>query len=615
LPIVEINPGNLRVSVEKGSTILQAVQKAGVPLLSICGGLGACGKCRVVVASGLENVSSLTKAELKLLSPQDIEKRVRLACQARITGDYVSIHIPEESLIVFRGRAIAAVILRDDVYPLSPTVRKIHVNLPKPTLEDNRPDYERLHDALVEVGYIDEKEDLVVPLGVLQELPSILRSSDCDLTVVLYGRELISIEPGDTTNLLYGVAVDIGSSKIIVQLVDLNTGETIAEESVENPQLTFGADIVSRVMYAEKSRSNLIKLQQLVVSTINSIIERLAEKSGVNHEYIYEVVIVGNTVMHHLFLGIQPGYIARSPYVPAISRSLRYKASELGLTIQKQGYIYSLPVIRGFVGADAVANILATQMHKRRDLVLVIDIGTNTEVLLGSSEVILAASAPSGPAFEGAHITHGMRAVTGAIGSVKVNDSTVEYETIGGVKPRGICGTGLIDTVAELYRNKVIDNLGKFTSVKHPRLRREQGKQRFIIVPAEESANGVEIYVTPRDIESILLAKAAVKAAWTILSRKLRVNPSEINRVYVAGSFGAQLNVDNAIQIGLLPPVGREKVTFIGESAIVGAKIALKSIEARREIEEAVGTIVKYVELSVDPEFREVYFESMKIHG
>jgi uncharacterized 2Fe-2S/4Fe-4S cluster protein (DUF4445 family) len=263
---------------------------------------------------------------------------------------------------------------------------------------------------------------------------------------------LISIEPGDTTNLLYGVAVDIGSSKIIVQLVDLNTGETIAEESVENPQLTFGADIVSRVMYAEKSRSNLIKLQQLVVSTVNSIIERLSEKSGVNHEYIYEVVIVGNTVMHHLFLGIQPGYIARSPYVPAISRSLRYKASELGLTIQKQGYIYSLPVIRGFVGADAVANILATQMHKRRDLVLVIDIGTNTEVLLGSSEVILAASAPSGPAFEGAHITHGMRAVTGAIGSVKVNDSTVEYETIGGVKPRGICGTGLIDTVAELYR-------------------------------------------------------------------------------------------------------------------------------------------------------------------
>lgn len=614
MPVVVINPGGLKVSVEKGATILQAVQKAGVPLVSICGGLGSCGKCRVVVASGFENVNSLTNAELKLLSPQDTEKKVRLACQARITGDYVSIYIPEESVIVSRERAVAAVILRDNVYPLNPIVRKIHINLPKPTLEDNRPDYERLRGALVEAGYLDENEDLVIPLGVLQELPSILRSSDWDLTVVLYGRELISIEPGDTTNLLYGVAVDIGSSKIIVQLVDLNTGETIAEESVENPQLTFGADIVSRVMYAEKSHSNLIKLQQLVVSTVNSIIERLAEKSGVNQEYIYEVVIVGNTVMHHLFLGIQPGYIARSPYVPAVSRSLRYKASELGLTVQNQGYVYSLPVIRGFVGADAVANILATQMHRRRDLVLVIDIGTNTEVLLGNSEVILAASAPSGPAFEGAHITHGMRAVTGAIGSVKVNDSTVEYETIGGVKPRGICGTGLIDIVAELYRNGIIDNLGKFTSVNHPRLRREQGKQRFIIVPAEESANGVEIYVTPRDIESILLAKAAVKAAWTILSRKLRVNPSEINRVYVAGSFGAQLNVDNAIQIGLLPPVSREKVTFIGESAIVGAKIALKSIEARREIEEAVETIVKYVELSVDPGFRKVYFESMRIH-
>jgi uncharacterized 2Fe-2S/4Fe-4S cluster protein (DUF4445 family) len=610
VPIVMLKPGDISVKTERGSTILQVIQRAGIPLASICGGRGVCGKCRVVVVSGGENLNYLTNAEMRLLSPRDIEKEVRLACQAKIAGDYVSIYIPEESLIVSRGRAIAPVTLRDDIFPLNPVVKKIHVKLPRPTLEDNRADFERLREALVKQGV---KQDLVIPLEVLRELPFILRANNWDVTVVLYENELISVEPGDTTNKLYGVAVDIGTSKIIVHLVDLNSGVTLAEDSLENPQLTYGADVISRIMYAEKSQENLIKLQQLVVSAINRIIRDLAERAKIDQRNIYEVVVVGNTVMHHLFFGIQPSFIARSPYVPAISRSFKCKSREIGVDINSQGYVYSHPVIRAYVGADGVADILATQMYKLDELVLTIDIGTNTEVFLGNSEIILAASAPAGPAFEGVGITYGMRAVPGAIGSIRINNSDVEYETIGGVKPRGICGTGLIDLVAELHRNRIIDDLGRFTAVNHPRVHIEGGLRRFIVVPAEESATGAEIYVTLRDIETILLAIAAIKAAWTMLSRKLGVSPLDIKRIYVAGSFGARLNVDSAVEVGLLPPISKERIIFVGESAIVGAKIALKSSEARREIGDVVEKKIKYIELSADPEFRDVYVKSMRI--
>jgi uncharacterized 2Fe-2S/4Fe-4S cluster protein (DUF4445 family) len=309
VPIVMLKPGDISVKTERGSTILQVIQRAGIPLASICGGRGVCGKCRVVVMSGGENLNYLTNAEMRLLSPRDIEKGVRLACQAKISGDYVSIYIPEESLIVSRGRAIAPVTLRDDIFPLNPVVKKIHVKLPRPTLEDNRADFERLREALMKQGV---KQDLVIPLEVLRELPFILRANNWDVTVVLYENELISVEPGDTTNKLYGVAVDIGTSKIIVHLVDLNSGVTLAEDSLENPQLTYGADVISRIMYAEKSQENLIKLQQLVVSAINRIIRDLAERAKIDQRNIYEVVVVGNTVMHHLFFGIQPSFIARS---------------------------------------------------------------------------------------------------------------------------------------------------------------------------------------------------------------------------------------------------------------------------------------------------------------
>ncbi|MEM3346548.1 MAG: ASKHA domain-containing protein [Desulfurococcaceae archaeon] len=609
MPVVELYPGYIRVEVEKGSTLLLAVQKAGVPFTSYCGGLGSCGKCRVVVSKGVQNLNAPTRAELRFLNQQDLEKNIRLACQARVFWDYVLIRIPEESMAVSGGRLVPAIALRDDLYPLNPVVRKVHVVLPPPTLEDNRSDLDRLTSAVIEKR-IAVKE-LHVPLKILRELPAILRSSNWNVTVVLYGDEVIAVEPGDTSSYLYGVAVDTGTSKIIAELVDLNSGETLAQDFVENPQLVYGADVVSRAVYAQRSAENLAELQRVVVKAVDNLVNKLAEKSGVNKKYVYEVVVVGNSVMLHLLYGIPPDPIIRSPYVPVVSRIQSYRAEDLGLSINHLGYVSSLPIVGGFVGADAVADILATQMHSKSELSLLIDIGANTEVLLGNSELILAASAPSGPAFEGAHVSHGMKAVHGAIESVRIKGLDVEYETIGGVKPRGICGTGLVDTVAELYRNGIIDHQGKFMDIEHPRIVREKNTLRFILAYAKETATGEDIYVTPKDIEAVLLAKAAIRSAWTLLMRKLNVKTSDITWVYVAGSFGTRLNIDNAIEIGLLPRIDTGRVVFVGECAIVGAKMALKSTEARREVEELVKTKVKYVELSADPEFRKEYLRSL----
>ena len=613
MPLITLKPGDIKVEVEPGLTVLDAIHRAGLPIASYCGGLGTCGKCRVVIESGRGEVSSPTALEVKHLGHQEIERGIRLACQVRLLGGNVVVSVLPEALVTRGKRAVAAVVLRDDVYSLNPMVKKVYLSLPRPTLNDNVPDFERLMRALAARSVTKTSLRPSPPLDLLKELPVTLRQGAWEVTVVLHGDTVVSVEPGDTSSKLYGLAVDVGSSKIIAHLVDLNTGRTLAESSLENPQITYGADIVTRAVYTEMSPEHLERLRELVVSTVNNLVSKLAERAGVSPHDVYEVVVVGNTVMHHIFLGIPPGTVTRSPYTPVVSRALYYTAGELGIAVNKRAYVYLPPLIGGFVGSDAVANILATQVLKKREVCLLVDIGTNTEVLLGNESIVLAASAPSGPAFEGAHISHGMLAIPGAIESISISGLKVEYETIGGMKPRGICGTGLVDLVAELYRNGLIDQRGKFTALSHPRVSCEQHPCRFIVVPGEESATGKDIYITSRDIEAVLLAVGAVKATWTILSRKLGITPSDLSRVYIAGSFGAKLNVENAIEVGLIPRVNQSKVAFIGESAIVGAKIALKSTDARREVEEFVEKRVKYVEVSADPEFREVYLHSMRL--
>ncbi|RLF23461.1 MAG: ferredoxin [Thermoprotei archaeon] len=611
--VIFFEPMGRRVETHANRTILEVAREIGIGIRSDCGGLGLCGKCKIILTKVCGEVSKPTDNEYRFITPEELSLGYRLACQVRVLSGSVNVFIPRESRVEVGRRVVGVSVLSDEYFGLRPAVRKFHLKLPEPSLQDFRPDLERLRDALITLHVIDKESELQVPLDLLRMLPELVREFRWNLTVTMWHNKLISIEKGDTTRRMFGLAIDVGSSKILIHLVDLVTGKTIATDFVENPQLMYGEDIVTRITYASRSPENLRKLQRLVIEAINNVIAKMTSRAGIDVRDIYEAVVVGNSVMHHIFFGIVPKYIARSPYVPAVRRMISYPAKEVGLNINENGIVTSLPLIAGFVGADAVANLIATRIYESDEISLILDIGTNTEVLLGNSEIILAASAPSGPAFEGAQISCGMKAVAGAIESVQIDGSKVMYRTIGDLRPRGICGSGLIDLLAEMYRNKIIDERGKFVAVNNPRVIYDE-VPRFIVVWKEESASGKNIAITARDIDELLLAKAAIRSGWTLLCKKLGIDPSDISKVYVAGSFGMHINVDNAISIGLLPPVDRAKVIFIGESAIIGARMALKSTEARRKAEDVVRNKVKYVELSADPEFRRIYIQSIPLN-
>ncbi|MEM2029443.1 MAG: ASKHA domain-containing protein, partial [Candidatus Bathyarchaeia archaeon] len=412
---VIFQPEGKHVKVSLGSTVLEAAKAASVDLTSICGGAGKCGKCRIIIEDGISNVNSLTEIEYKFLSNSDISAGYRLACQTVIKGPLL-IRIPEESRT---GRQRLQVEGVETPVALEPVIKKYFVEIPMPSLQDIRSDVDRLLDALR--GKYGLK-NLAVDYGVLLDLPSVLRESEWKVTAVVSGETtVISVEPGDTTKRLFGCAFDIGTTKIAGYLLDLNNGSVLAVDSLMNPQVSYGEDVISRITYASKGYSELTELQRAVISGINQILGNLMDKTGVNPEEIYEMTVVGNTAMHHLFLGICPKYVALSPYPPVIKHSVNVKAKDLAVKINQNGNIHILPLIGGFVGADTVAVILATKIHERDDLCMALDIGTNTEVVLGNKDGILACSCASGPAFEGAHIKHGMRAASGAIEKIRIN--------------------------------------------------------------------------------------------------------------------------------------------------------------------------------------------------
>ncbi|MDD1702731.1 MAG: ASKHA domain-containing protein, partial [Methanoregula sp.] len=433
-------------------SILELAQGAGIVLRSECGGTGACGKCRVQIVKKYGSISLPSDKERKLLSGAELTQGYRLACQVRVLSGKATIYIPKESRN--EVREISGTALEGKVV-IAPAVKKVRCVLAVPTLEDPRPDLERLAESL---GRAEIPE---IPLSVLAVLPETLRSANWDVTAVFYHDSLIAVEAGDTTKELYGIAIDIGSSKIICHLVDLTDGRTIARENAENPQIMYGEDVVSRITFAAKAPENLHRLQSLVVETINSLIVRMCAAAQVAPDRIYEIVFDGNTVMHHLFLGITPKYIGVSPFLPGLKSAVSFPARDLGLAILPEGKVTSLPLIAGYVGSDAVADLMLTKVYEKPECSLVIDIGTNSELMLGNSEKIVVCSAPSGPSFEGAQISSGMKAVGGAIETVKIENGTVTYTTIGNKKPKGICGSGIIDLVAELYSAGIITKTGK----------------------------------------------------------------------------------------------------------------------------------------------------------
>lgn len=596
---VVFEPDGKKHSTRTGSTLLDAVRDAGLYLSAECGGKGTCGKCLVVIKDQ-RNISEIGETEKALLTPEQIGYGYRLACQAIILGD-ITVYVPRNRKGERRIQATGV----ERIDELNPSVRKYVLNLVAPRLGSVVSDADNLICAL------ESEHNVVIDsvrYGLLKELSEILRRAHWQVRMTVWNREVVAIGQEEKAEAFYGLAVDIGTSKIVLQLVELGSGTTVTVESMENPQIIHGEDIYTRMAYSMEGLEKRDELSRLVTQGINTLISETCAKTGIERKTIYEMTVVGNTAMHHLFLGLPTRNLALSPFVPVVGRGINVVSRDLRVGINPEGNVYMFPVIASFVGGDAVADILATGIHDSEALSLLIDIGTNTETCLGNRNGLVCCSCASGPAFEGYHITHGVKAVNGAIERIRIVPSTldVEYDTIGGSKILGICGSGIVDALAEMRRNRIITSDGRFNHDLQDRLTEYQGRPAFTIAPAEETLTGEAIVVTQKDIRELQLAKAAIFTGCQALLKERRVGTYDVEVVYVAGAFGNYLNIENAIAIGMLPRIPTERFKMMGNTAVVGAKLALLSVN-QRSLAESIAREAEYLELGARPTFNQEF--------
>jgi len=606
--LVIFQPEGKRVEVDLEENLLDAARNIGLELRSVCGGRGLCGKCRVRLQCDSGLVSPTTDFESKILSEDELGKGYRLACCVRISGHGpVVVEVPPESMLSRQRLLVSGIEVQ--VEP-KPAVRKIVAKLVKPTLGDVGSDDKMLFEALSSQAGVRDVELGFEAVGVL---PSAIRDGNWTVTVALWmGRRLIWVEPKQNIHRNYGFAVDIGTTKLAGYLVDLNSGTIVASSSTANPQIPYGEDVISRISYTTQSPENLGKLQSTVVDAVNRLIKEACEQAKVKREEIYDMTAVGNTAMHHIFLGITPKFVALSPYPPALVNPIEVKSKYLGLSINPAAYIHMLPPIAGFVGSDALASVLSTGIYKSEKTSMLIDVGTNTEIILGGKSMLLACSCASGPAFEGAHIKYGMRAATGAIEQVHIDPSNFEvtYRTIDEAKPCGLCGSAVVDAVAEMLRASVMDSNGRINmKLDTPRIRVRNGAAEFVLAWRNETNIGDDIVITQADIREIQLAKAAIYTGSSILMKKLGVKASDLEMVFIAGAFGTYIDPLSARTIGMYPDVFLECVSFVGNSAGSGAVMALLSTEVREKAKEIQGRI-RYVELAGEPDFKQEFIDA-----
>lgn len=588
---------------------MDLARDAGVSIESICGSAGKCGKCRVIVAVGSAHISGTTDSETRLLSDKDRSNGTRLACQAKVVSPgHIVIEIPEESR---RGhhRLLASGV--EPIVKLDPAMRKVVLKLPPATLRDLRADDDRLLQVLRKEARVSAR----LSPGVHRSLPGAIREKAWTATVTLFqGEEVVRIEPGDTSTSLFGVAADIGTTKVVAYLIDLRTGEILATESIPNPQIPFGEDLMSRITYSIKEKTGAEQLQKAIVDGLNSLISKLRESAKVDVDDVMELVVVGNTAMHHLFFGIPAHHVAAAPYAPAIRTSLSVDPGHIGIDIYPFGKVSSLPNIAGFVGADAVADLVSSGLYRDTKIGMMIDIGTNTEIIAGNKDRLISCSCASGPAFEGAHIRFGMRASTGAIERVWIDPVTnaVNLRTIDDAPPRGICGSGIVDAISEMFKCGLIDSSGRISlsSVGNRTRKDPKGVPEFILADGKESAMGEDITVTQHDVQEIQLAKAAIFTGVSVLMKKLGIVSSRLNRVYAAGAFGTYVDASSAISIGMYPDVPIDRIRFIGNAAGSGARMCLRSTKMRK-IADELSRKVEYVELAAEKDFQTEFAMAM----
>ena len=577
--------------VPAGTTVFSAAHWIGLPIDSTCGGRGTCGKCKVRIVRGLTEAET---ADHRQLRPQEIADGWRLSCQARVETD-MTVEVPQllrvpKAATMGLGRLVI----------LDPNVRKVHLELAEPSMDDQRSDVARLRDALTEEGL-----DMKAGVNVLRTLPQTFRDAGFRVTAVLAGDTLVAVEPGDTTGECYGVAFDVGTTTLVGTLMNLRTGMAASVLSTLNGQAPFGADVISRISHGMNGPEAIAELQHAVVATMNEILAALYRETGVAPARTYEAVVVGNVTMLHLLLGVDPSPLSMAPFTPAFMDELSFEAREIGLDIHPQGYVQTLPALGAYVGADIVAGVLATGVVREDRVRVFVDVGTNGEIVLGSAQRALATAAPAGPAFEGSQIRCGMRATTGAIEGVQLGDR-VELQVIGGdVGAEGICGSGLVDCVAQLLLTGLMDHSGRLRGPddvpRHPlrdRLIDVDGMRAFLL------ADGV--YLTQRDIRELQFAKGSIATGIKVLMDILGVSAEQLDEVLLGGSFGSYLNPESARVIGLVPPVDVDRIIAVGNSAGEGAKIALLSYR-ERQVAFELPSRVEYVELSGRSDFNDSF--------
>ncbi|MEM4727242.1 MAG: ASKHA domain-containing protein [Candidatus Bathyarchaeia archaeon] len=602
---VLVKPLNRMLEAEKGDILLQVRRDAGVGIESICGGKGKCGKCKVILERGsIEKVSE--EPEMKLLTERELEQGYHLACMTRILSDS-TFTIPVESRIEKPKILLEA---------------ELRIPKPNPSSGKYLARVQRVKSSLFPIehyrlqldGYRGPQPRITDEMyGRLRGMAD-LGIITATLTWTGGFPEVVNLKPGDDTGSNYGLALDVGTTTVVGELVELNSGRILARASEMNRQITYGEELVTRIAVAGE-REGLIKLQKAVVETINIVIDRLASEAEIEPSEINDICVGGNTVMNHLLNGLDPTYLEEANVEVSRSPIIR-KAGGIGLKVNPEAYLYCLPNVSRFLGGDAVGDVLASGMYDSDEISLLVDLGTNGEIIFGNNSWLFSSSCASGPAFEGGGIRHGMRGAEGGIERVRIDPETyrAEISVIGGTRPKGICGSGIIDLVASLYDVGLLDFVGKLVPGRTPLVREGPYGLEYVVVPADETAIGRDIVITQQDLDYIMDSKAAACGAITVLMRKLKLSIYDVKHLYLAGAFGNYADIENATRIGIFPELPNAEVHPIGNGSLAGAYAALMSMEMREKAREIAEKMV-YIDLLVDVEFIEEYSNALYIPG
>jgi uncharacterized 2Fe-2S/4Fe-4S cluster protein (DUF4445 family) len=594
---IDFQPLGRRGECQAGDSLLDCARSSGVELVNICGGGGTCGTCLVQVLEG--SVSEIAEAEREFIPAEKLMQGYRLACTTFPQSD-CKIGVPPESLSTQQRTQVEG--LETPVAP-NPAAKTYFLELTPPSLSDLRSDADRLAEKLVEQYGI---RDIAFDYAVLRDLARVLRANHWRVNGVVNHCEVTAVLPENTKTL--GAAIDLGTTKIAMYLMDLETGQALASKGLMNPQISYGEDIMSRIAAAQDDLKKAELLRNLVVEAFNAGLEEMCQACGQRPEQVVETVVVGNTAMHHLFLGLPVRQLGQAPYVPEICSALDIKGRDLGLHAAPGAWVHLLANIAGYVGGDHVAMLLACQVHQKDGVVLAIDIGTNTEICLANHGKLTSLSTASGPAFEGAHIQYGMRAAAGAIERFQILNGENHYQTIDNAPATGICGSGILDILAQLLIHGVVNRRGRMLA--HPHVRGEGKDQEYLVV--SKDAGGQEVSFTQKDIEQLQLAKGAIRTGIDVLLSRQGLTPDDIDQVIIAGAFGTYLDIGSAITIGMFPAVSASKFRQVGNAAGMGAKLALISADKRAEARE-LASQVAYIELAGDPNFMRVFANAMRL--